>query len=378
MAGAQDGLNSHPGCPVFCESLHRVLCGAVLRTPHSPFSPQLQSHLPGAGPQEGTMAKAAASGSLVLCFFVLLICLGSSLQANTHSLSCDVIVNARTTPGQSWCEGQCSVDGEPLLQYKNSKFTPLGDLGNAANGTQVWTDMIQRLEYLRQELRKMLANSMQKMTKTNGQPTLQATMLSQYEHEQSVGASWRFNISGKYSFLLDTMNMNWTLIDREAGGIMNTWQDDEQFIKDLMIISTADCRHWLKELLKHQKEKPIPTSSVTDITQLPSITQLPYTMYTTQILSSRQFSNKEISTIIEVVGAIIIIIIIILSVIFGIYMYVKKKCHPQGDRNLQLLMNCPINCHKPQREERTMEPNEEFPNQATQMLSQEVEPMTWE
>ena len=72
MDGAQEGLNSHPGCPVFCESLHRVLCGAVLRTPHSPFSPQLQSHLShllGAGPQEGTMAKAAASGSLVLCPF---------------------------------------------------------------------------------------------------------------------------------------------------------------------------------------------------------------------------------------------------------------------------------------------------------------------
>lgn len=37
---------------------------------------------------------------------------------------------------------------------------------------------------------------------------------------------------------------------------MKTWKDDEQFIKDLKIISTADCRHWLKELLKYQKEKP--------------------------------------------------------------------------------------------------------------------------
>lgn len=46
----------------------------------SPFSPQLQSHLSGARTQEGTMAKAAATGcnlSLVLCLFVLLSCLGS-------------------------------------------------------------------------------------------------------------------------------------------------------------------------------------------------------------------------------------------------------------------------------------------------------------
>ncbi|XP_057610128.1 retinoic acid early-inducible protein 1-alpha-like [Chionomys nivalis] len=88
------------------------------------------------------------------------------------------------------------------------------------------------------------------------QPTLQTTMLSQYEHGQIVGASWRFNISGKYSFIFNTMNINWTLIDHEAGGIMNTWKDDQHLIKDLKTISIADCRHWLKKLLKHHKEKP--------------------------------------------------------------------------------------------------------------------------
>lgn len=41
-------------------------------------------------------------------------------------------------------------------------------------------------------------------------------------------------------------------------------------------------------------------------------------------------------------------------------------------------MNRLVNHHKPQREERTLEPNGEFPNQATKMLSQEDEPKTWE
>ena len=81
-------------------------------------------------------------------------------------------------------------------------------------------------------------------------------MLSQYEQGQIVDASWRFNISGKYSFIFNTMNGNWTLIDHEAGGIMKTWKDDEQFIQYLKTISTGDCRSWLEELLKHQKEKP--------------------------------------------------------------------------------------------------------------------------
>ncbi|KAM7340849.1 hypothetical protein ACRRTK_001464 [Alexandromys fortis] len=93
----------------------------------------------------------------------------SHLDPNTHSLSCDVIVKARTTPGQSWCEGQCSVDGVPFLQYDNdNKATPLGDLGKVADATPVWTDLMQKLEYLGQELRKMLANSIQEMTETSG------------------------------------------------------------------------------------------------------------------------------------------------------------------------------------------------------------------
>ncbi|XP_076408923.1 uncharacterized protein LOC143268908 [Peromyscus maniculatus bairdii] len=54
-----------------------------------------------------------------------------------------------------------------------------------------------------------------------------------------------------------------------------------------------------------------------------------------------------------------------------IWMCVKRKS--QGVRNLQMPMNCSMNCYKPQRKERPMEPSGEFPNQATKMLSQEDE-----
>ena len=88
---------------------------------------------------------------------------------DTHSLTCDIIVKDPATPLDSWCEGQCSVDGEPCLQYDNdNKATPLGDLGKVADATPVWTDLMQKLEYLGQELRKMLANSIQEMTETSG------------------------------------------------------------------------------------------------------------------------------------------------------------------------------------------------------------------
>ncbi|XP_059128457.1 retinoic acid early-inducible protein 1-alpha-like [Peromyscus eremicus] len=199
---------------------------------------------------------------------------------DTHSLSCNVTVRVRPTSGQPRYEGLCSLDGEPFLQYDNvNKATPLGDLGKAVHDTQVWTDLIQRLEYLGQELRKMLADTKQETTDPSGHDTLQASMDSKYKQGHIIGASWRFNISGKYFFILNTMNMSRTPISPEARGIMN----DEQFIKDLKVISTADSSHWLKELLKHQKEKP--------------------------------------------------------------------------DRNQQQPMNCSINCYKPQRKERLMEPN---------------------
>ncbi|XP_075805692.1 retinoic acid early-inducible protein 1-epsilon-like [Microtus pennsylvanicus] len=260
------------------------------------------------------MAKNAAAqhclSTLAVCFSVLLICLWSMLPADAHSLTCDFIVKARTTPGQSWCEGWCSVHGEPYLQYDNdNKATPLGDLGKVADATPVLTDLMQKLEYLGQELRKMLANSIQELTETSGQPTLQATMLSQYEQGQTVGASWRFNISGKYSFILDTMNMSFKQISLEARSIMN----DEQLMKDLKIISTADCSYWLKELLKHQKKNQRSTSRASGIT-------LPTSASATQPQLTTNLQYEEVFVTIAAVIAII------LTLFVGIVV----KHHPQG------------------------------------------------
>ncbi|XP_052607529.1 retinoic acid early-inducible protein 1-alpha-like [Peromyscus californicus insignis] len=264
------------------------------------------------------MAKAAATGrnlSLVLFLILSLSCLGSSQPNDTHSLSCNITVRVRPTPGQPCYEAQCSLDGESFLRYDNdNKATPLGDLGKAIHDTQVWTDLIQRLEYLGQELRKKLADTKQETTDPSGHPTLQAIVHSKYKQGHIIGASWRFNVSGKYFFILNTMNMSLTPISLEARGIMN----DEQFIRDLKVISTADSSHWLKELLKHQKEKPRPTSRAPGIYLPPIIDATPHP-------STRQFPNNKESIIIAVVISIIIILIVIL-----ICMFVKRKCCPQG------------------------------------------------
>ncbi|XP_052607556.1 retinoic acid early-inducible protein 1-epsilon-like [Peromyscus californicus insignis] len=262
------------------------------------------------------MAKNAGAerclSTRALRFLVLLTCLQSTLTADTHSLSCNIIVKVHTTPQHPWCEGQCSLDGVSFLRYDNgNKATPLGDLGKAAHASQVWTDFLQELEYLGQELRKMLAGTNLRKTKIHGHPTLQTIMLSKYEQDQIVGSSCQFNISRKYSFILNTMNMSWTPNSLEAGGIMNEWKNDEELTKYLKV-SIANLSHLLKELLKLRRERTRSTSRAPDITQHPSASQHPSP-------SQFQYENEFISL------AAVIVIIFLFAV--GILV---KRC-PQGE-----------------------------------------------
>lgn len=69
--------------------------------------------------------------------------------------------------------------------------------------------------------------------------------------------------------------------------------NDEQFIKDLKVISTADCSHWLKELLKHQKEKP-KMNEVPDGSHCDTSNQHPRDHWTHELSEeSRQTHQKE-------------------------------------------------------------------------------------
>ena len=78
------------------------------------------------------------------------------------------------------------------------------------------------------------------------------------------------------------------------------------------------------------------TSRAPDIGNVTSPSQLPSTMNTTQLPSTKQPPSKGGSSITEGVIPIVIIILIILAVIIGIciciYMCVKRKSSPQGGK----------------------------------------------
>lgn len=73
-------------------------------------------------------------------------------------------------------------------------------------------------------------------------------MLSKHSHEQIIGASWEFNISENYSFILDLKTMKWIPED------MKEWKDDETLMKHLNL-SIAECSQKFNEFLNQHEER---------------------------------------------------------------------------------------------------------------------------
>ncbi|XP_038954340.1 retinoic acid early-inducible protein 1-gamma-like [Rattus norvegicus] len=334
----------------FREFLSGILCGAA-QNPHR-FS-QLRSHLLlRAGMAENTAAEHPLFTG-ASCVLVFLSCLGSTLCADVHSLSCNLIIRAPTKAEPLWYEGQCSMDGNVFLSSNNvNKTMPLGNQEKMANATEVWKCVTQWIDLLGQDLRDKVSEIKVHTPKTSGHPTLWVTMLSNHSHGQIISASWELNISENYSFILDLKTMKWKLINPVPEDIMKEWKDDKTLMKHLNLF-IVECSPKFNEFLNQHEERTRSTTRAPDITQPPPTSQVPY---------------KEVLIPVGLIISIIFIIFICICV--------KRMCCPQGGRELQLLKDYCINCHKPQRNEGLEETKGEVPNQRTKMLSQEEDPKT--
>ncbi|XP_038957404.2 retinoic acid early-inducible protein 1-gamma-like [Rattus norvegicus] len=204
------------------------------------------------------MAKRATTKcnlSLNLGLLVLLNFLGTAMLEDVHSLSCNLIIRSPTKAEPLWYEGQCSMDGIDFLSSNNvNKTMPLGNQEKMANATEVWTCLTQWIDRWKQELRDKVSEIKVHTTKTSGHPTLRVTMLSKHSHEQIIGASWEFNTSENYSFILDLKTMKWKLINPVPGDIMKEWKDDETLMKHLNL-SIAECSKKFNEFLNQHEER---------------------------------------------------------------------------------------------------------------------------
>ncbi|EGV97149.1 NKG2D ligand 4, partial [Cricetulus griseus] len=168
-----------------------------------------------------------------------------------HSLSCNFIVRSHPKAGEHWCEGQCSVDGVPFLQYSKQ--------GKEVNATKGCADLYPKLKDTGKELRTLLLHMEKEAVLTRDYHNLQGTMVSQYKPGQLIDASWNFTIDEKYSFCFIRYNQNnkkWEVINYNATGILEQWENNAELAQDLATLSMGDSDHCLKEILKHKKETP--------------------------------------------------------------------------------------------------------------------------
>ncbi|ERE86081.1 NKG2D ligand 1-like protein [Cricetulus griseus] len=172
-------------------------------------------------------------------------------REDTHSLRCHFIVKTHPKAGEHWCEGQCSVDGVPFLQYSNQ--------GKEVNATKGCADLYPKLKDTGKELRTLLLHMKKEAVLTRDNHNLQGTMVSQYKPGQLIDASWKFTIDGQYAFCLNRYNQKnkkWEVINYNATGILAQWENNAELAQDLAMLSMGDSDLCLKEILKHQKEMP--------------------------------------------------------------------------------------------------------------------------
>lgn len=84
---------------------------------------------------------------------------------DTYYIYFNFTIKARSKP---WFEGQCSVNGEPILRYNESNFTPLGDHGKVIYNTKACTDFSQRQKDIGEEMKNLILNMKREADKIIG------------------------------------------------------------------------------------------------------------------------------------------------------------------------------------------------------------------
>ncbi|KAB0380081.1 hypothetical protein FD755_007865 [Muntiacus reevesi] len=196
---------------------------------------------------QGGKSLAHTTGHLLL---ILLLTEAGKTLGNAHSLHLDLTVKKQSSPGQTWCQVQGSVDAKPFLQYDSDS--------NKVNDTKAWTELSQTLGEAARELRMVLPVIKLDKKEMRGPPSLQVRLCCQREAEQCSGASLLFSLNGWTALLLDNMSITWTGIDPGATGIKEEWENNQELAEYFRKISVGDCSYWLREFLEHWENMLLP------------------------------------------------------------------------------------------------------------------------
>ncbi|XP_005875895.2 PREDICTED: LOW QUALITY PROTEIN: NKG2D ligand 2-like [Myotis brandtii] len=168
-----------------------------------------------------------------------------------------------TPNGQPWCEIQGQVNGNTFLHYtcSSQKVKLISVL--EMNATQAWNQQRDALNYVMEELKKILLDIKAERIATSDPLSLQGGMLCKQESSGCTSASWEFALDGQISLHFDSKNGNWTVLHGE-GRLLNKTLASDRAMTDLLIrTSPGDCRKWLKQVLCPQMKLSTKAASTT-------------------------------------------------------------------------------------------------------------------
>ncbi|XP_060229172.1 histocompatibility antigen 60b-like [Meriones unguiculatus] len=228
--------------------------------------------------KEGASTKPGHS--LTVTLLLLLSFLQTTLSHDADSLNCILPVKSRTTAGQ------CSLNGQTLLQYGNSnEDTLLRKLEKEGKAIQVCTILPDSLKEFLEE--KCPESGLFPPT---GNHTMNVTMQSQYKQGDLIDARWAFTIDGKHNYNCYLTNKTCRCSPHDAGSAGIQWEHLKEALRKLSEGNFRDC---LKKLSTHLREEPRPKVNPQDTTQLSSATQIPRTVNTTPPTSASEYQHTS-------------------------------------------------------------------------------------
>ncbi|EPQ13697.1 Retinoic acid early transcript 1G protein [Myotis brandtii] len=84
------------------------------------------------------------------------------------------------------------------------------------NATQAWNQQRDALNYVMEELKKILLDIKAERIATSDPLSLQGGMLCKQESSGCTSASWEFALDGQISLHFDSKNGNWTVLHDEV------------------------------------------------------------------------------------------------------------------------------------------------------------------
>ncbi|XP_038194315.1 UL16-binding protein 1-like [Arvicola amphibius] len=208
------------------------------------------------------MAKAAATGcnlSLVLRLFVLLSCLGSSVQPDAASLCYNYTVG-KSRSGLWWRKVQCQLNEETFLSYDSNGCHAVGALGNRLNATQFCEKQVDTLKD-GTDLFKNLALQMTLKTHAIRGTDLQAKMCCWHEVDGHFNGIWDFYLSGHRMLHVDSKTGKWIEVIPGSSWMKDMLEENKDVTSFLKMTSQGDCRSSLEELKLPWGEKLEPTGN---------------------------------------------------------------------------------------------------------------------